>query len=115
MKLRYTTVELLLLIASMGVILVLLVSALRMLLAGHGSTVEEEAITWAHGMALDVKGVECTTVDTNNDGYVFCTLSIMQGGKIEMVPVECAGKFNINNGCRMQKSGGLRLEKMWGK
>jgi hypothetical protein len=65
----------------------------------------KEAEAWTTKMGL--KGqIDCARTDSDNDGYVSCTLVVKkENGDTEIVPLECAKKYAFNSGCRMQKMG----------
>lgn len=65
---------------------------------------EKAAATWATQMGLKVKGVSCTDNDSDDDGYVSCTVSAERpDGSIELVPIECAAALTLNDGCKSAK------------
>ncbi|MFI5297753.1 MAG: hypothetical protein ACHREM_06595 [Polyangiales bacterium] len=68
------------------------------------TTAEDEARKYAAALGLTVQGVECARNDSDNDGYVSCTLAVKQpSGEVAIEPIECAVKYTTNEGCRVQK------------
>ena len=82
--------------------------------ACHGATdVNADAVQQAHeyatGLGLDVKGTQCAKWDSDGDGYVSCTLALVEpDGAIQPMAIECAAGFNttgwMNDGCRVPKA-----------
>ncbi len=67
-------------------------------------TAQKEAEKWVRQMGLNAKA-QCADRDTDNDGYVSCTLVVTDpDGKKHVEPLECAGSFTTNNGCRAPKA-----------
>jgi hypothetical protein len=69
---------------------------------------ERQALEHAQKLKYPSPSVTCTKWDTDNDGYVSCTIAYPQGdGAIGSVAVECAAGFNLqgygNEGCRAPK------------
>lgn len=64
---------------------------------------EKNARDFASELGLDVKHITCVSYDSDHDGYVSCTIAHNDGGKVELMPVECAKAFSFNHGCRAQK------------
>ena len=60
---------------------------------------EKQAKQWAKEMGLEVKKISCNGSDSDGDGYVSCNFNV--DGKI--TTYECAGAFNLNQGCRPPK------------
>lgn len=59
------------------------------------------ARAWSAEMGVSPNRVTCANSDTDGDGYVSCNVSIEKSDKsIEIIPIECAGAFTLNNGCR---------------
>lgn len=67
----------------------------------NAGVAEGEARTWAHQLGLDVTGITCNPVDTENDGYVSC--SVMTKGAALPYQVECARAMSLQHGCREPK------------
>lgn len=68
------------------------------------STAEQEARQWAKEMGFDVHAVSCVHTDNDGDGYISCSLSVKQtDGSVEMLPIECAKAYTMNEGCRAPK------------
>lgn len=101
----FTLIELMIVVAIIGIVLVLVGwFAFRGCTSNEG-TADEEARKYATQLGLEVKGVSCTNQDTDHDGYVSCSISHIENGKLSIMPVECATKFSMNNGCKAQKIG----------
>jgi hypothetical protein len=64
---------------------------------------EKNATSFATELGLDVKHITCVNYDSDNDGYVSCTVAHNNNGKVELMPIECARTFSFNSGCRAQK------------
>lgn len=71
----------------------------------HRPTAEAEARTWAKQMfGNDTVNISCASRDTDNDGYVSCTVSTRNTkGDVTLHPIECAAMFTWNDGCRAPK------------
>lgn len=68
----------------------------------------DAARQWARKLGMgEVAGVECATVDSDDDGYVSCTVSTrLPDGTVKPYAVECAAAFSLgHDGCRMQRLG----------
>jgi prepilin-type N-terminal cleavage/methylation domain-containing protein len=101
----FTLVELMIVVAIIGPVLVLIGwFTFRGCTSNEGSA-EEEARKYGMQLGLEVKGVSCTNRDTDGDGYVSCSISHNENGKLSIMPVECAVKFGMNSGCKAQKIG----------
>lgn len=61
----------------------------------------KEFLQWSKQMDIDKKitGYSCVDKDTDNDNYVSCTY-VLDGNQY---PVECAGAWNFQHGCRIPK------------
>lgn len=64
----------------------------------------QEAKAFAAEMKLQAESISCAERDTDSDGYVSCTISIQDGGRRRLEAIECAAKWTLNDGCRMQKA-----------
>lgn len=105
----FTLMELIIVVAILGVFVTI---------AGFGitkcsssrDTAEEEARAYASKMGMTIKGVSCMNRDTDGDGYVSCTLNVVEkDGKENPIPIECAAKWSYNNdGCKEAILGGFR-------
>lgn len=52
---------------------------------------EQAARQWADSMGMKPKGVNCTTKDTDNNGYVSCTVSVaVDDQEPRLHAIECA-------------------------
>lgn len=78
--------------------------------ASSQSTAEEEARVYAQKMGMKIKGVSCMNRDTDSDGYVSCTLNVVDKDDRETsIPIECAARWTYNNeGCKEAILGGFR-------
>jgi prepilin-type N-terminal cleavage/methylation domain-containing protein len=71
---------------------------------------KDEAMKGAQVWAQNVKtqgsdvSVDCAKMDTDNDGYLSCTVFVRKDGKTDVYPIECAGAFSWNEGCRVPKA-----------
>lgn len=75
-------------------------------LVGCGSKAEAErgARKWATSMGFQVQNVSCVDIDTDHDGYVSCSVSVKrQDGSLDLMAIECAANFTMNEGCRAPK------------
>jgi hypothetical protein len=68
----------------------------------RGDVAKAEAQSYATELGLSVVGISCAGRDTNNDGYVYCTIRIVDGHERA---VECGGgawrPWAEVSGCRM--------------
>jgi hypothetical protein len=70
-------------------------------ISGHTHNVaQEQAEAFVKQMELTARPA-CAASDTDGDGYVSCPLVFPDG---RMEPLECAGSFTINSGCRPPKA-----------
>jgi hypothetical protein len=52
---------------------------------------EDAARTWSEKLKIPFRGVACTTVDSDDDGYVSCVLSIDRGDAVPIYQgLQCA-------------------------
>jgi hypothetical protein len=67
--------------------------------SGHSHDVAQKA---ANQFVSSIPGAaaHCVQVDSDGDGYISCPYTTPDGNAH---PLECAGGFNINNGCRIPK------------
>lgn len=64
---------------------------------------EKSATDFTNKLGYQVKGVSCTSYDTDRDGYVSCSVSTNSG---EILQIECASTYSMfNSGCRQTKLG----------
>lgn len=107
MKRGYTLIELLIVIAIVGIAGTVLVSAVGgNVLYAEKRRAHAEAAARAYGAVLDPSVpadawvASCMGVDSDNDGYLSCTLAAR--GR-QPTPVECRAWIWIgnNDGCRM--------------
>lgn len=97
----FTLTELLIILAILGILGAFIGYSVTKCSSSQ-NTAEEEARTYARKMGMTVKGVSCMNRDTDGDGYVSCTLNVMEPeGKTSTIPIECAAKWSFNNdGCK---------------
>ncbi len=69
----------------------------------HAAT--SEAVGFARDLGWKVKGISCTDIDSDRDGYVSCTIAL-ENGTNEFV--ECRGAYSFGHGCRIPK---LRIDR----
>lgn len=63
---------------------------------------EKSAQEWVTSMGVENARINCTGKDSNNDGYVSCTVGYKdEKGLLHTQPLECAAKFTFNSGCRI--------------
>jgi prepilin-type N-terminal cleavage/methylation domain-containing protein len=102
----FTLVELMIVVAVIGVIVGGGMYVFRSC-QSNTDTAEAEAMTYSKKLGLEVVGVSCTDQDSDNDGYVSCSVSHRENGKLTIQPVECAKKWSTNSGCRAPKLFGM--------
>jgi hypothetical protein len=63
---------------------------------------EQAAKNYVSDLKMDVQGISCTTVDTNNDGYVTCSLSMTprEGQQPQIQTIQCAAVGGNAGGCK---------------
>ncbi len=87
--------------------MILVVVALGLLTAcpnwtgAHKAEAEKQAEIYAKELGIEIVAVSCVKQDTDGDGYVSCTLKLDEAGTTKQV--ECAGAWNLNEGCRDPK------------
>lgn len=69
---------------------------------------ERQGAEYAKSLGMENAKVNCVDSDTNDDGYVSCTIAVpaKDGGKPDLQPIECAARregCNANTGCRVPK------------
>ena len=97
-----TLIELMIVLTIIAIIAAVAVPAAYKFFGGGSGGAEELAREWATNMQYKVVAVTCVDYDTDNDGYVSCTLRVE--GQKEMVPLECTGPWSWNDGCRSPKA-----------
>lgn len=96
----FTLFELMIVVGILAIFSGAAIFALRGCGIDNKATAEEEAMQYALSLGLNNPKATCTNVDTDNDGYVSCSISHKNDGKVEIIPVECAKKLSRNNGCK---------------
>lgn len=70
----------------------------------HQREAESQARAWTEEIGMKVKAITCAGTDSDGDGYVSCTIVEDLGDKgTKMHSMECAGAYNLNQGCRVPK------------
>lgn len=105
----FTLIELIIAVAIIGIFVTLVGFGITKCSSSRG-TAEDEARDYAQKMGMEIKGVSCMNRDTDGDGYVSCTLNVVEkDGKTSSVPIECASKWSYNNdGCKEAMLNGFR-------
>lgn len=104
-KRGFTLMELLIVVTFVGIAFIMIIGVFgRCTASVSGSdhkAAETAAKVWSSQMGFKPVGISCTGMDTNGDGYVSCSIAVLKNdGTPSMIPIECAGSFTINNGCR---------------
>lgn len=108
-QLGFTLIEALISILLLAIFVGVLVMAATRLISNPDT--DTEARAWAAKMGLEVRDISCTKLDTDGDGYVSCTISSKRmggSGPVQLTAIECATRWSINEGCKMQKVGNTR-------
>lgn len=105
----FTLAELIIVVAIIGVLVAMVGFGVTKCSSSQG-TAEEEARAYAQKMGMKIKGVSCMNRDTDGDGYVSCTLNVIEKDEsMTPIPIECAAKWSYNNeGCKESFVNGLR-------
>jgi hypothetical protein len=63
---------------------------------------EVAAKKYVTDLKMAVQGISCTSVDTNNDGYVTCSLSMTpkEGEQPQIQTIQCAAVGGNAGGCK---------------
>jgi len=69
------------------------------------ATAQAEARRWAAELGYTVRGASCANVDSDDDGYVSCTVVVVDGDTARPMAIECRGAYSVGNGCRRPKLG----------
>jgi hypothetical protein len=64
------------------------------------NTAKREAAQWAKELGIEYSGISCADYDSDNDGYVSCTIATKNG---DTKSIECRGVYSIGHGCRDPK------------
>lgn len=91
-------------VAIIGVILTIVIFGARSCLSGptQERAAKDEAGKWANELGLQYTGISCGDIDSDNDGYVSCTLAMKDGSTKS---IECRGAYSWGHGCRDPKLG----------
>jgi len=96
----FTLVELLIVVSIIGVIGAIVFGFIFRSCTSNSGEAEAEARKYAASLGVEIKGVSCTDRDTDHDGYVSCSISYNDNGKLAITPVECATRWSTNSGCK---------------
>jgi hypothetical protein len=101
----YSVIEILTVIAFIGIIFIMIVGVFGRCTASVSGAdhkaAEVAAKQWSSQMGFKPVGISCTGIDSNEDGYVSCSIAVLKNdGTPSMIPIECAGSFTVNSGCR---------------
>jgi prepilin-type N-terminal cleavage/methylation domain-containing protein len=99
MKRGFTLIELMIGIAAVGILL-LVVFAAACSGPEQKNAAKQEATKWAKELGIEFTGISCADYDSDNDGYVSCTLALKSG---DTKQIECRGAYSIGHGCRDPK------------
>jgi len=104
----YTLIELIVTVAIVGIVAAMVFGVFIQGCArgeGQRQAAHEAAVKWATGMGIEYSGISCASQDSDGDGYVSCTIAQKsKDGTIKTTPIECAGTWTLNEGCRMPKA-----------
>lgn len=65
--------------------------------------IEAQARAFMERQTYKVLAVQCSTLDSDGDGYVSCTVTVDDDGQKESEQVECAAEMQLRaDGCRLQ-------------
>lgn len=68
-------------------------------------TAKEEAQRWATELGYTVRGASCANYDSDDDGYVSCTVVVVDGDTTRPMAIECRSAYALGQGCRQPKLG----------
>lgn len=94
-----TLVELMFIVAIVGIV-AMCVFAASCSGPEQKNAAKKEAAQWAKELGIEFTGISCADYDSDNDGYVSCTLAMKSG---ETKQIECRGAYSIGHGCRDPK------------
>jgi prepilin-type N-terminal cleavage/methylation domain-containing protein len=103
----FTLVELMIVLAIVGLFFGILVLACRSVTSGKATkeAATHDAETFVRELGWQVAGISCTDIDSDRDGYVSCTIAKKDGTSDF---VECRGAYDFGHGCRIPK---LRIDR----
>ncbi len=93
----FTVIELLIVIAIVGILITVAVGAGFKGCSGGGDKARDSAYDFAKQMGVPFTGVTCVDMDSDGDGYVSCT--VFRTGQ-DPYPIECAREWSRNKGCK---------------
>jgi prepilin-type N-terminal cleavage/methylation domain-containing protein len=101
----FTLIEMLIIIAIIGILLIVVSSAIVPWKRGSGAYAEKEFGSFAQKLGWNVAGVSCTEIDSDGDGYISCAASVREEGHLIDKAVECASgawalPWNKTRGCK---------------
>jgi len=98
----FTLLEIIIVVAVLGIILIGVIFGMQGCNKA-GAEATQDAIKFGKNMGENITGVECVKYDSDNDGYVSCTLFLRDK---QPMAVDCAAHSIMswrNSGCRLQK------------
>lgn len=104
----FTLVELLIVVAVIGLCAAGAIVGCSSCHVGEGqeAAAKAEAQKWATNLGYRILGISCANIDSDNDGYVSCTVRVIDGDKpAETKQIECRGEWSRGHGCREPKFG----------
>lgn len=73
---------------------------LALLACGNVKSAKQSARRYADDLGYKVVGVACTSVDTDGDGYVSCSVRVE--GREDPLALECSrGDWSFTEGCKV--------------
>ena len=109
----FTLVELLIVVAMIGLCTAAAIVGCSSCNVGEGqeTAAKAEAQKWATDLGYRILGISCANIDSDHDGYVSCTVRVIDGEKpAETKQIECRGEWSRGHGCREPKLGVRSLE-----
>lgn len=100
----FTLVELLVVIIIIGILASILIGSIGSGLLRSRDVSKSEEMAKAHLLKLYPKvkdlGAACTERDTDNDGYLSCDVSGVDGNERVQEALLCAAPWSLNSGCK---------------